>query len=223
MPVLDRHGPVYVLRLGEGENRFHPDWLATVNALLDEVEAAEGPRALVTAASGKFFSNGLDLDWVLAHPERREEYVASVQALFARFLTLPMVSVAALQGHAFAAGAMLSLAHDLRVMRGDRGYWCLPEATLGIPFTPGMSALIRSRLAPRVAHEAMVTARRYGGHQALADGIVDRTAEEGAVLEVAVEVATSLVDRAGPTVGAIRSGMYGPVLEALRAGEGSPR
>ncbi|MFD7986201.1 enoyl-CoA hydratase-related protein [Kitasatospora indigofera] len=219
MPTLDRQDGVFVLDIGDTENRFHPDWLAAVNALLDEVEKAEGPRALVTAASGKFFSNGLDLEWLFANADRADEYVGGVQALLARVLTLPMVTVAALQGHTFAAGAMLSLAHDFRVMRGDRGFWCLPEAEINIPFTAGMSALIQARLAPRTAHEAMVTARRYGGHDALAAGVVDRTAEEDAVRRTAVELAAAHTAKAGPTVGTIKTRMYARALEALQEKE----
>ncbi len=138
--------------------------------------------------------------------------------MLARVLTLPVVTVAALQGHAFAAGAMLSLAHDFRVMRVDRGYWCLPEADINIPFSPGMSALIQSRLAPQVAHEAMVTARRYGGPDALAAGIVDRTADEGAVRDAAVDLAGAYTGKAGATIGTIKARMYAPVVDALRAG-----
>ncbi|GAA0691589.1 enoyl-CoA hydratase/isomerase family protein [Kitasatospora atroaurantiaca] len=216
MPTLDRQDDVFVLGIGDTENRFHPDWIASVNALLDEVEKTEGPRALVTAATGKFFSNGLDLDWLFAHADQAGEYVAGVQELLARVLTLPVVTVAALQGHTFAAGAMLSLTHDFRVMRGDRGYWCLPEAEINIPFTAGMSALIQSRLTPQTAHEAMVTARRYGGHDALAAAIVDRTADEDAVLQAAVEIAQAHAAKAGPTVGTIKTRMYAPVLAALR-------
>src|SRR5699024_7101208 len=66
MPTLERHDDVFVLDLGEGENRFHPDWIAEVEDALEQVENAEGPRALVTAATGKFYSNGLDLDWLMA-------------------------------------------------------------------------------------------------------------------------------------------------------------
>ena len=69
MPTLERDETVFVLDLGDGENRFHPDWVDAVSAALDEVEKAEGPRALVTAATGKFYSNGLDLDWLFAHGE----------------------------------------------------------------------------------------------------------------------------------------------------------
>ncbi|GAA1923992.1 enoyl-CoA hydratase/isomerase family protein [Streptomyces sodiiphilus] len=216
MPVLDREDSVFILDLGDGENRFHPDWIAAVNSALDEVERAEGPRALVTAARGKFWSNGLDLDWLFGNTDRHEEYVASVHALLARVLSLPLITVAALQGHTFAAGAMLSLSHDFRVMRADRGFWCLPEADINIPFTPGMSALIQARLDPRAAHEAMTCARRYGGDDALAAGIVDRAVAEDAVRATAVEMAAALAGKAGDTLGTIKSRMYVPALAALR-------
>ncbi|MEV6589662.1 enoyl-CoA hydratase-related protein [Streptomyces acidicola] len=216
MPTLDRQDNVFVLDLGDDENRFHPDWIAAVNAALDEVEKTDGPRALVTAARGKFYSNGLDLDWLFAHTDQQQDYVASVHELFARLLSLPVITVAALQGHTFAAGAMFSLAHDFRVMRADRGYWCLPEADINSPFTPGMSALIQARLTPRTAHEAMLTARRYGGHDALAAGVVDLAVDEDAVRTTAVEIASGQLQKAGDTLRTIRTRMYAPVLAALR-------
>ncbi|MEU3103156.1 enoyl-CoA hydratase-related protein [Streptomyces griseoflavus] len=216
MPSLDRHENVFVLDLGDGENRFHPDWISAVGAALDEVEKAEGPRALVTAATGKFYSNGLDLEWLFANADHYHDYVVSVHELFARLLSLPLVTVAALQGHTFAAGAMFSLAHDFRVMRADRGYWCLPEADIDIPFTPGMSALIQSRLTPQTAHESMTTARRYGGADAATAGIVDRAVPEDAVRSTAIEIAQSLVSKAGDTLGTIKARMYAPALTTLR-------
>ncbi|WP_393096927.1 enoyl-CoA hydratase-related protein [Streptomyces sp. LN325] len=216
MPTLDRQDNVFVLDLGDGENRFHPDWIASAHAALNEVEKAEGPRALVTAATGKFYSNGLDLEWLSAHADQHDDYIVSVHSLFARLLSLPMITVAALQGHTFAAGAMLSLAHDFRVMRSDRGFWCLPEADINIPFTPGMSALIQSRLAPQTAHEAMVTARRYGGSDAATAGIVDQAVAEDVVRSTAVEIAQAQLSKAGDTLGTIKARMYGSALASLR-------
>ncbi|WP_067609233.1 enoyl-CoA hydratase-related protein [Nocardiopsis listeri] len=219
MPTLERHDEVFVLDIGDGENRFHPDWIASVHAALDEAEKAEGPRALVTAATGKFYSNGLDLEWLMANGDRYKEYVASVHRLFGRLLALPMPTVAALQGHTFAAGAMFSLAHDLRVMRADRGFWCLPEADINIPFTPAMSALIQARLAPQTAHEAMVTARRYGGEDAAKSAIVDRAVSEEEVRPTAIELARSLAGKDATTLGTIKDRMYAPALELLRQEE----
>ncbi|MFF1654644.1 enoyl-CoA hydratase-related protein [Streptomyces sp. NPDC058255] len=216
MPMLDRHDAVFVLDLGDGENRFHPDWIASVNAALDEVEKSEGPRALMTAATGKFYSNGLDLEWLAAHSDEHLDYVNSVHGLFARFLSLPLITVAALQGHTFAAAAMFSLAHDFRLMRADRGFWCLPEAEINIPFTPGMSALIQSRLTPQTAQHAMVSARRVGGKEAAAAGIVDQAVDDGALRTAALELAQSHANKAGDSLGTIKTRMYAPVLTLLR-------
>jgi enoyl-CoA hydratase/carnithine racemase len=215
MPTLDRHDTVYVLDLGDGENRFHPDWLTEVNALLDQVAKGDDPRALVTTATGKYWSNGLDLEWLFENPEQYTAYGSTVHALLARVLSLPLITVAALQGHTFAAGAMLSLCHDIRVMRADRGFWCLPEADINIPFTPGMSALIQARLTPRTAHEAMVTARRFGGQEAYEREIVDHAVRETEVRSTAIEVALAHVAKAGPALETIKTRMYAPVLAAL--------
>ncbi|MCU1657627.1 MAG: hypothetical protein JWO57_2283 [Pseudonocardiales bacterium] len=216
MLTLDRDGDVYVLTLGDTENRFHPDWLAEAQEHLDVIETAEGPRALVTTGAGKFFSNGLDLDWLGQNGDKFLGYLIEVHHLLQRVLALPVPTIAAVQGHAFAGGGMLALAHDFRVMRADRGYFCLPEVDINIPFSRGMSALIQGRLSKKTAHEAMTTGRRYGGTDALAAGIVDAVAHEDDVLSAAIEMARPLAGKAGPTLGTIKARMYAEALAALR-------
>jgi enoyl-CoA hydratase/carnithine racemase len=214
--MLKLDDDVYVLDLGDGENRFHPDWLAAVNGALDEVEQAPAP--LVTTASSKIYSNGLDLEWLGQHGDQLQTYVAQVQGLLARMLAFPTPTVAAIPGHAFAAGAMFALAHDFRVMRADRGYFCLPEVDINIPFTPGMAALIQGKLTPAAAHEAMTTGRRYGGTDAQTAGIVDETVPEAEVLSKALARARSLTGKNPQTLAAIKTQMYTGPLAALREG-----
>ena len=74
-------------------------------------------------------------------------FVDEVHRIFGRILAFPGITVAAINGHAFAAGAMFATAHDFRVMRDDRGYWCLPEVDLGLPLTPAMTAVITGEAA----------------------------------------------------------------------------
>jgi len=133
-------------------------------------------------------------------------------------LGFPMITVAALNGHAFAGGAMFSLAHDFRVMRDDRGYWCLPEADLGMPLRPGMNALITGRLPVQTAHEAIVTGRRYPAGEALAAGIVERSAPESEVLETAVSLAAPHAGKRREILAALKREMYRDVLATLEAG-----
>ncbi|MGW3484293.1 enoyl-CoA hydratase-related protein [Rhodococcus indonesiensis] len=214
--TLTYRDKIAVLDLGDDENRFSPDWLDTVDRLLDEVQ--QNAHALVTTATGKFYSNGLDLEWLTAHGDRAQWYVGRVQALFGRILTFPLPTVAAVVGHAFGAGAMLAVAHDYRVMRADRGYYCFPEVDIHIPFTPGMAALIQAKLPPQTAVTAMTTGHRYGGLEAEAAGLVDRTAGAGGVLDAAVELVTPLAGKDPGTLGAIKSTMYAAVVDALAQG-----
>ena len=168
---LSREGDVFVLRFDVPENRFRPDRVEAWHKALDRVEAAGQPAALVTTGSGKFYSNGLDLEWMLgeASEAERATYIPEVLGLMARVLTFPTVTVAAINGHAFGAGAQLSLAHDYRVMRDDRGYWCMPEIDMGAPLHPGMTAIIQARVSHQTAHEIIVTGTP-GGTQRRAIG-----------------------------------------------------
>jgi enoyl-CoA hydratase/carnithine racemase len=220
MARLEMDGAVAVLWLGDGDNRLGPDDAAEINALLDEVEA--GPaRALVTAAGGKIWCNGLDTAWLAANPDGAAGSLRALELLLARVLAFPIPTVAALQGHAFAGGAMLAIAHDLRVMRADRGFWCLPEVDLGVAFTPGMAALLTGRLAPQPAHAAMVLAQRFGGTDALAAGIVDILADADDVLPRSVGIAAALaVGKRRATVGAIKRVLYPSALALLGSDPG---
>lgn len=223
MPVsLDRRGDVFLLTMENGENRMNPSWLNAMNAALDEVDSATGPKALVTSGSGKFYSNGLDLEALMASgSESMAAFVADDERLFARLIATPYVTVAACNGHTFAAGAMLALCHDFRVMRADRGFFCLPEVDLGIPFTPGMDALIKGRLPHLTAHEVMVTGSRYGGEAAVAMGIMNEAVEEAQVVPRAIEMAAKLASKAGATMGVIKERMYAELLELLANSAGT--
>lgn len=212
---LSRDGDVFILRMQNEENRFSPEFLDGVKGALTTVAEADGPRALVTTGTGKFFTNGLDLDWLGANPTRMGEYLDMVDDLFARVLTMPCPTVAAVNGHAFGAGAMLSLVHDHRIMRDDRGFWCLPEIDLGMPFPPGMQAVVVSRLPVTTSHEAMITAHRYSGSEALAKGIVEAIAPEADVVAAAIGRVRPLAPHAGPNLQGVRSKLHATVLETL--------
>lgn len=217
MPItLSYQDRIAVLHLGDDENRFSPEFLDQFNAHLDDAVGG-GAHGLVTTATGKFYSNGLDLDWLAAHGDQTQWYVGRVQALLARMLTLPIPTAAAVGGHSFGAAAMLALAHDFRAMRADRGYFCFPEVDIHIPFTPGMAALIQAKLTPQAAVSAMTTGRRFGGTEAAAIGIVDATAGEHAVTATAIDMVTPLGGKDSGTLGAIKNTMFAAAVAALNS------
>ena len=215
MIELDRDGSVFVLRMRGGENRFSLEWLDEVNAALDQVQSIEGPVALVTTGEGKFYSNGMDLDWLATVPQQAGDYLIAIYRLLGRVLSFPAITVAAINGHAFGGGAQLAVAHDFAVMRMDRGYWCMPEADLGLPLTPEYVSLLRAKLPGRALHEALVTGRRYGGPDALAAGIVHQVAAEDEMLAQAVKLAADLARKDRRTLAEHKRLLYGEAIKAL--------
>jgi Delta3-Delta2-enoyl-CoA isomerase len=216
---LRRQGPVFVLTMRSGENRFNAPFLSALSAALDELERSSGPAALVTVGEEKFYSNGLDLTWLTGEAAAEAPaFVARFLAALGRLLALPVPTVAAINGHAFAGGGMLALAHDFRVMRADRGFFCLPEVDIGLPFAPGMRALIQAKLDPGVCRELMLSGRRVGGSEALALRVVDEVADADQLVTRAVARAEALASKDRATYGAIKRGMYADAIQLLEAG-----
>lgn len=215
-PILsvERHGDVAVIHWRDGENRFNRPSVARWNAVLDELEAQDGPLALVCVGEGRVWSNGLDLDWISTAGDEAAGFIDELHALLGRCMTFPAYTVAAINGHAFAAGAMLSMGFDARVMRGDRGWWCLPEVDLGLPLTDAMLATVAAKLTKDTLHDAAVTGRRYTASEALAAGIVHEVADEGDVLARAIERAAANAEKNRAVIGAHKQMMYADVVAA---------
>ena len=215
---LSRDGDVFILRMENGENRFGPELIGGWNNALDEVEKAEGPKALVTTGTGKFYSNGLDLDYMMSDTAGDPNtYLSQVMSIMERVLFFPAYTVAAMNGHAFGAGAQTALGHDFRIMRTERGYFCMPEVDMKADLHPGMTAIIQARLPHQTAHEVIVTGTRYGADLALEKKIVDMILPEEEVLPHAVAVAASCASKAHPIMGTLKRGMYSATGEAMRA------
>ena len=67
MIKLEKKESIYFLTMDAGENRWNTTFVREIAKALDTIEDDEGPGALITSATdSKFFSNGLDLDWIQA-------------------------------------------------------------------------------------------------------------------------------------------------------------
>lgn len=211
---LSKEGEVFTITLNDGENRWNTTFVREFGAALDKVEASEGPAALVTTSSDpKFFSNGLDLEWRASEGEHRggdrEVFGDEFMKLMGRIITLPVPTVAAINGHTFGAGLMCALCHDVRIMREDRGFACANEIEIGMVIPKPELALFRHKLPMNTFYETVQLARRWTGPEALAAGLVQQTASMENLLEVATRRAAELAK-----LGANRK-VYGKMKESI--------
>lgn len=211
---------VAILTLKDGENRFNPSFLDALLSSLDEIEAEKEARALVVAsAHEKIFSNGIDLDWILpfirkGDGETPKQFFYQMNRLFKRLLLYPMPTIAAISGHAFAGGAILSCAFDFRFMRSDRGFFCFPEVDLGIPFLPGMIALIEKAVPRYKFEELQYTGKRATAEECEAHHIVLKACHIDRLMTEAVSFAKTFDKKRG-IVAEMKRRMYKEIVRTI--------
>ncbi len=216
--TLTREGPIVIATMTSGENRLGTAAISSWNTMLDEIEADPEVSSVVVTGVDRHWSTGLDLHEVadMSEPELAS-FMRSVDLLLGRILTLPLVTVAALNGHTYAAGALLALAHDVRVMREDKGFFCLPSVDVGIPFSAGMSALIVAKLPQPIAHDLVVSCRRIGGTEAERTGVVTHAYPEAEVLPMARDIAHSHSGKDAATLTTVKRRLYPVAADLLAA------
>lgn len=170
MPILfwEKDESVAVVTMSNGENRHNPDFAKAFNDVLDEIRSDSTITAVViTSDSEKFWSLGIDVDWIGNRmnenaTEDIKAFMYSMNKVFRNILLFPVPVIAALGGHAFGNGAILACACDFRFMKSDRGYFCLPEVDLGIPFLPSMIPILQKAILQYKLNELMLTGKRAG-------------------------------------------------------------
>ena len=194
MIKLDRKNNIFYLTLDNEENRWNTTFVRKICAAIDEIETSQGPAALVTTSSNsKFFSNGLDLDWIAkTEGPERDAFLPEFMALMGNIITLSIPSVCAINGHAFGAGFMVALCHDVRFMRKDRGFACANEIEIGMLIPEPELALFKHKLPANVFFETVQLARRWTGPDAASAGIVSEAIDLSDLLPKAIEKAESL-------------------------------
>ena len=185
--------------------------------MLDEIEAeSEGDAGLVLTGDGKYFCNGLDLEALSKlSKEAFGVFGADLMRAMGRLLVLPLPTVAAINGHAFAGGAILTACCDYRVMREDRGWICVSEVDVGVPIDPKLVAILKAKLPPATVRSALLEGRRYTGPEALEAGWVEGLAGEDDLMSAAVAQAAGLASKGRRVFGSVKRALHGDLATEL--------
>jgi len=157
---------VAVIKMNNDQNLQNLEFAQEMNTALDEAVADPEIKAIVlTSAVEKFFSNGIDVQWLGERFTAQDfqvikDFCYGMNDVFRKLLLAPVPTIAAINGHAFGNGAILSCACDFRFMKSDRGFFCFPEVDLGIPFLPGMDAFVDKAVPQYKLNELKLTGRR---------------------------------------------------------------
>ena len=180
---LENKDGVFTLHLNTKENRFNPTFINLVHDLLDQVENHDGPTILVTVCTNeKIWSNGLDQVWWAENFDKGPDMISDFMKLCGRLLVFPCVTIAAMNGHAFAGGLMFAMAHDYRIMRRSKGMLCLPEIDLGLTLPACMTSIVQDKLTP-IAYTELMFGKRLTPDKAEQLGIITKAVEKSEFME----------------------------------------
>ena len=197
--LLEKKGPYAVATIHRPEalNALNSQVLADLAELLDTVEADEEIRVLViTGAGEKAFVAGADIGEMSTLTKAEgEAFGKKGNDVFRRLETLPIPTIAAVNGFALGGGCELSMSCDIRIC-ADTAVFGQPEAGLGI--TPGFGGTQRlARLVgPGMAKQLIYTAKNIKADEALRIGLVNAVYPAQELLPAAEKLAGTIAKNA---------------------------
>ncbi|MBZ0253493.1 MAG: enoyl-CoA hydratase/isomerase family protein, partial [Candidatus Methylomirabilis sp.] len=192
---------------------FNLELMEAILTALRDAEADAAVRAIVLRGAGSVFSAGLDFKAMMQArmegPEQGERFGETMRQGFRNVWTCPKPTVAAVTGHAIAAGFFVAAACDFRYVAEGPGRYGMNELVFGAPFPPIAVEIGRYALQREMAH-AIQSAELYGWEEGLRNGTFHKSfPTEEAVVKAAVEQAAK--------VGAMPREAYAQVKSQLLA------
>jgi len=198
-------------------NALNFDLLRDLGAALDQVAGSDARSLLITGTGERAFCAGADVKELIGRSlEAARRGAAFGQAIFAKLDTLPIPSIALINGYAFGGGLELALACTFRLATHTAKLG-LPEIKLGlIPGYGGTQRLPRL-IGESRALEMILTGRTVMAEEALQIGLVNRLVD-GDLLEAGESFAREMTGFSLPALGFARDAVRRGLAASLEQG-----
>ncbi len=203
---LTRVGDLALVTLNRPEvlNALSFDILRQIGAAFDEVAVMDGVRALmITGAGDKAFCAGADIAELRSRDLVTKKRVGEFgQSVFAKLDSLPIPSIALVNGYAYGGGCELALAATFR-LASPNAVFGQPEVKLGLVPGYGGTQRLPRLIGEARAMEAIMTGRSIKAEEAERIGLVNAVVE-GDLVEAGEAFAARFTRYSLPVLGFIR-------------------
>lgn len=187
------HGSIVTLRLAHGKaSAFDVELCEALARAFAEIGASDA-RAVILTGSGSIFSAGVDLFRLVNEGQPYvERFYPEMVRMFLDLFTFPKPVIAAVNGHAVAGGAILTLAADYRLMAAGNGRIGIPEMLVGVPFPPSVLEAVRFAVPAQHLQNLVYSGRTVVPDDALRMGLIDEIVAPEDLAARATEVAAQM-------------------------------
>lgn len=179
---------------------------AELRDLFPDLANRDSAKAIIITGAGRGFCSGGDVEAIIGELLKRDmpellAFTRMTGALIRNIRSLPKPVIAAINGVAAGAGAVIALASDFRI--------AVPNASIAFLFTKvGLAGadMGAAYLLPRVvglarATELLFLGERVGAEEALRIGLVNKVVPQEELMEEARTLARRLLDGPGFALG----------------------
>ncbi len=173
----------------EKRNAISSQVMEALEGVCKQVEEQNNFRAMILLGQGKVFSAGADLKEVGSlFGKAKHDFTERAQTLLRRIERLPLLTIAAINGHAFGGGLELAMACDIRIIASNAKLG-LTEVRLGlIPAWGGTQRLPRLVKLGR-AKQMVLLGEPIDANEALELGLVTRISPLEELMDKALALA----------------------------------
>ncbi len=200
--LFEQQGPIGKLTLNNPQelNAMTPEMGEAIKNIVPEINSKEDLRVLLITGTGRAFSAGGNLDFILQHTKQSlEDNKIEMKEFYSKFLSIRKIeipTIAVLNGPAIGAGFLVALACDLRYAAKDAKL-AVNFAKLGLSSGMGGLYSLTKLVGPAIAAELLLTGKTFSAEQAYEWGLINGvfSAEE---LHPKVQEVAELIARNAP-------------------------
>lgn len=192
----------------------HSDAVNDLTECFHQLENDSQVRGIILTGQHKFFSFGFDVPELLTYSRKElKDFLIRFTRLKHNLFLYPKPVIAALNGHTVAAGCMLALTADYRLMVPENAKISLNEINIGASVFAGSVEMLRFCAGQRNAELVLTSGKMYSPDEAFQMGLVDELVPSENLLERAREIASGYAEKNGPAYRSIKSLVRKPVVK----------
>ncbi len=200
-------------------NAFDLQSFSDLKLIIDDLRnSPEARAAMIISSCPGFFSAGDDLNSLKEIDEALVKRQPEVHQLFNDFESLPIPTLAAINGHCLGGGLELALACDFRFMASGASRVGLPEVRLGMIPAFGGTQRLWPLVGKSKAVEMMYKGLQLLPEEALAVGLVNQVVDEQELFKVSFDYCVRLAQQATGAIAKIKQCLNTGIKEGFEAG-----
>ena len=200
--VRDAGFAVVTLNRPDRRNALSRELLQALREVLNELRSDTETRVVVLIGAGDSFCAGVDIsaegrrDFYMPPQQNERLYQEGGQDIVWGLLSLPQLTLAAVNGPAVGWGTGLAAGCDFRLV-SEGAFFRIPEIGFGMYYDVGCLYSLLSLVGPAQAKRMTMLGEDIDAFEARRIGLADRTCEASRVSDTACEWAREMAGRAG--------------------------